>query len=67
MEKRTLCSIQNFTDGECACAGKALLLKVAELVPKHHGRSKKQEAAASASGTGNATTGKSGKGGKKKR
>lgn len=46
---------------------KALLLKVAELVPKHHGRSKKQEAAASASGAGNATTGKSGKGGKKKR
>ncbi|KAJ7540496.1 hypothetical protein O6H91_10G018300 [Diphasiastrum complanatum] len=45
---------------------KVLLLKVAELVPKHHGRTKKQEPSASGSGS-NAATGKSGKGGRKKK
>ncbi|URE43871.1 Signal recognition particle 19 kDa, partial [Musa troglodytarum] len=44
---------------------KQLMLRVAELIPKHHGRTKKQEPA----NTSTATTGpsKSGKGGKKKR
>lgn len=44
--------------------GKQLMLRVAEMVPKHHGRTKKQEAAAtSTAGPSN----KSGKGGKKRR
>ncbi|GFZ11559.1 Signal recognition particle protein [Actinidia chinensis var. chinensis] len=43
---------------------KQLMLSVAELVPRHPGRTKKQEPAASTSGAGPA---KSGKGGKKKR
>uniref|UniRef100_A0A5B6YHR6 Signal recognition particle 19 kDa protein n=1 Tax=Davidia involucrata TaxID=16924 RepID=A0A5B6YHR6_DAVIN len=43
---------------------KQLMLCVAELVPRHPGRTKKQEPAASTSGTGPS---KSGKGGKKKR
>ncbi|KAG8094472.1 hypothetical protein GUJ93_ZPchr0012g20509 [Zizania palustris] len=42
---------------------KQLMVQIAELVPKHHGRTKKQEPAAS-SATG---TSKSGKGGKKKK
>ncbi|CAL9057492.1 unnamed protein product [Musa banksii] len=44
---------------------KQLMLRVAELIPKHHGRTKKQEPA----NTSTATVGpsKSGKGGKKKR
>lgn len=44
---------------------KQLMLKVAELIPKHHGRTKKQEPA----NTSTATVGPSkfGKGGKKKR
>lgn len=51
-----------------AFTGKALFLKVAELVPKHHGRSKKQDASGSASGSSSsAPAGKSGKGGKKKK
>ena len=44
-------------------AGKQLMLHVAELVPRHPGRTKKQEPAS----TSNAATSKSGKGGKKKR
>lgn len=46
--------------------GKALWTKVAELVPKHQGRTKKQEPSASASGS-STPAGKSGKSGKKKR
>ncbi|KAG1335006.1 signal recognition particle 19 kDa protein [Cocos nucifera] len=42
---------------------KQLMLQIAELVPKHHGRTKKQEA----TGTSNAGPSKSGKGGKKKK
>ncbi|KAL9374943.1 hypothetical protein Peur_031822 [Populus x canadensis] len=42
---------------------KQLMLHVAELVPRHPGRTKKQEPAS----TSNAATSKSGKGGKKKR
>ncbi|XP_050216064.1 signal recognition particle 19 kDa protein [Mercurialis annua] len=42
---------------------KQLMLHVAELVPRHPGRTKKQEPAS----TSNAGTSKSGKGGKKKR
>ncbi|XP_010915984.1 signal recognition particle 19 kDa protein [Elaeis guineensis] len=42
---------------------KQLMLQIAELVPKHHGRTKKQEATA----TSNAGPSKSGKGGKKKK
>ncbi|XP_010266585.1 PREDICTED: signal recognition particle 19 kDa protein [Nelumbo nucifera] len=41
---------------------KQLMLHVAELVPKHHGRTKKQEPATSTAGPS-----KSGKGGKKKK
>ncbi|CAA0825452.1 Signal recognition particle 19 kDa protein [Striga hermonthica] len=41
---------------------KQLMLHVAELVPRHRGRTKKQEAASSAAGAS-----KSGKGGKKRR
>lgn len=47
-------------------AGKALMLKVAELVPKHQGRAKKQQESASTSGA-TAGAGKSGKSGKKKK
>ncbi|XAR73751.1 hypothetical protein NMG60_11007823 [Bertholletia excelsa] len=43
---------------------KQLMLRIAELVPRHPGRTKKQEPAASTSGAGPS---KSGKGGKKKR
>lgn len=46
---------------------KALFMKVAELVPKHHGRSKKQDQSGSASGSSGAAAAKSGKGGKKKK
>ncbi|XP_030481062.1 signal recognition particle 19 kDa protein [Cannabis sativa] len=42
---------------------KQLMLRIAELVPRHPGRTKKPEPAS----TSNATTSKSGKGGKKKR
>ncbi|BBN05542.1 signal recognition particle subunit SRP19 [Marchantia polymorpha subsp. ruderalis] len=45
---------------------KALMLKVAELVPKHQGRAKKQQESASTSGA-TAGAGKSGKSGKKKK
>uniref|UniRef100_A0A5B6YIX8 Signal recognition particle 19 kDa protein n=1 Tax=Davidia involucrata TaxID=16924 RepID=A0A5B6YIX8_DAVIN len=45
---------------------KQLMIHVAELVPRHPGRTKKQEPAASTSGSGTAPS-KSGKGGKKKR
>lgn len=41
------------------------MLKVAELVPRHPGRVKKQEAPAAASTSG--ASSKSGKGGRKKR
>ena len=52
-----------FSGGYCF-AGKQLMLRVAEMVPRHHGRTKKQEAAStSTAGPSN----KSGKGGKKKR
>ncbi|KAA8515985.1 hypothetical protein F0562_019164 [Nyssa sinensis] len=45
---------------------KELMLRVAELVPRHPGRTKKQEPAAAASTSGTGPS-KSGKGGKKKR
>lgn len=56
--------IQIFTIGfHCDCIlGKQLLLRVAELVPRHPGRTKKQEPASTSSGPA-----KSGKHGKKKR
>lgn len=44
-------------------AGKQVMLQVAELVPRHPGRTKKQEPAS----TSNAGPSKSGKGGRKKR
>ncbi|KAJ4770252.1 Signal recognition particle 19 kDa protein [Rhynchospora pubera] len=44
---------------------KALMVQIAELVPKHHGRTKKQEAASSSTST--AGPSKSGKHGKKKK
>ncbi|QHO29263.1 Signal recognition particle 19 kDa protein [Arachis hypogaea] len=44
---------------------KQLMLRVADMVPKHHGRTKKQEAAVSTSNAG--ASNKSGKGGKKRR
>lgn len=44
-------------------AGKSLMLRVAEMVPRHPGRTKKQEPASTSAGPSN----KSGKGGKKKR
>ncbi|XP_010521703.1 PREDICTED: signal recognition particle 19 kDa protein [Tarenaya hassleriana] len=44
---------------------KQLMQQIAELVPRHHGRVKKQEAQSSSSNAG--TSSKSGKGGKKKR
>lgn len=44
-------------------AGRQLMLHVAELVPRHPGRTKKQESAS----TSSAAPSKSGKGGKKKR
>ena len=44
---------------------KQLMIRVAEMVPKHHGRTKKQEVAASTSNAG--ASNKSGKGGKKRR
>ncbi|XP_078150096.1 signal recognition particle 19 kDa protein-like [Carex rostrata] len=48
---------------------KALMLQIAQLVPKHHGRTKKQETAGSSSAAGAAGAGpsKSGKHGKKKK
>lgn len=45
---------------------KALMLKVAELIPKHQGRTNKKADASAASGAA-ATAGKSGKSGKKKK
>eukprot|EP01018_Ginkgo_biloba_P011742 Gb_01154 [translate_table: standard] len=45
---------------------KELMLRVAELVPRHHGRTKKQEQAPTGPSS-NAGSGKSGKGGKKKK
>ncbi|CAL5434807.1 unnamed protein product [Camellia sinensis] len=45
--------------------GKQLMLRIAELVPRHPGRTKKQEPAAAS--TSGAVPSKSGKGGKKKR
>ncbi|KAL2344428.1 hypothetical protein Fmac_005713 [Flemingia macrophylla] len=44
---------------------KQLMLRVAEMVPRHHGRTKKQETASTSSTSGPST--KSGKGGKKRR
>lgn len=46
---------------------KALMLKVAELVPKHVGRTRKPEQTASGTSSSNASSGKSGKGGRKKK
>ena len=43
---------------------KQLMIQIAELVPKHHGRTKKQEAAPSSSAGGSS---KNTKGGKKKK
>ncbi|KAK7268875.1 hypothetical protein RIF29_21584 [Crotalaria pallida] len=45
---------------------KQLLLRIAELVPKHPGRNKKQDAASASTSTAGPST-KSGKGGKKRR
>uniref|UniRef100_A0A0D6QZ04 Signal recognition particle 19 kDa protein n=1 Tax=Araucaria cunninghamii TaxID=56994 RepID=A0A0D6QZ04_ARACU len=45
---------------------KELMLQVAQLVPRHHGRTKKQEQAP-AGATTNAGSGKSGKGGKRRK
>jgi len=47
-------------------AGKQLMLCVAEMVPKHHGRTKKQETASTTTATAGPSN-KSGKGGKKRR
>jgi hypothetical protein len=47
-------------------AGKQLMLRVAEMVPKHHGRTKKQETASTSTTTAGPSN-KSGKGGKKRR
>ena len=47
-------------------AGKQLMLRVAEMVPKHHGRTKKQETASTTTATAGPSN-KSGKGGKKRR
>ncbi|KAE9601535.1 hypothetical protein Lal_00040610 [Lupinus albus] len=44
---------------------KQLMLRIAEMVPRHPGRTKKQETASSSSTAGTST--KSGKGGKKRR
>lgn len=49
----------------CFVAGKQLMLQVAELVPRHPGRTKKQEAPSTSSAA--AGSSKSGKGGRKKR
>eukprot|EP00249_Psilotum_nudum_P006517 c19839_g1_i1 orf=493-918(-) len=47
---------------------KILMLKVAELVPKHTGRTRKQDqAAAAGASSSSANTGRSGKSGKKKK
>ncbi|PNX91123.1 hypothetical protein L195_g047252, partial [Trifolium pratense] len=46
--------------------GKQLMLRVAEMVPKHHGRTKKQETASTSTTTAGPSN-KSGKGGKKRR
>ena len=43
---------------------KQLMLRVAEMVPRHHGRTKKQETASTST---TAPSNKSGKGGKKRR
>ncbi|KAI9078334.1 hypothetical protein K1719_039710 [Acacia pycnantha] len=40
---------------------KSLMLHVAEMVPRHHGRAKKQEPASTSAGTSNNKPGKSGK------
>ncbi|GAU16724.1 hypothetical protein TSUD_199660 [Trifolium subterraneum] len=45
---------------------KQLMLRVAEMVPKHHGRTKKQETASTSTTTAGSSS-KSGKGGKKRR
>nr|AFK39251.1 unknown [Medicago truncatula] len=45
---------------------KQLMLRVAEMVPKHHGRTKKQETASTTIATAGPSN-KSGKGGKKRR
>lgn len=46
---------------------KALMHKVAELVPKHMGRNKKADQGSLGASSSNASTGKSGKSGKKKK
>ncbi|XP_054798520.1 signal recognition particle 19 kDa protein-like [Prosopis cineraria] len=43
---------------------KSLMLRIAEMVPRHHGRAKKQEPTSTSAGT---SSNKGGKGGKKKR
>lgn len=46
---------------------KILMLKVAELVPKHVSRTKKGDQSSSGASSSNTSSGKSGKGGKKKK
>lgn len=59
------CFIINvLTDLGWHAAEKQLMLRVAELIPKHHGRTKKQEPANTSTAAGSS---KSGKGGKKKK
>ncbi|XP_028776162.1 signal recognition particle 19 kDa protein-like [Neltuma alba] len=40
---------------------KSLMLRIAEMVPRHHGRAKKQEPVSTSAGTSNNKPGKSGK------
>lgn len=51
----------------CYFAGHALLLKIAELVPRHPGRTGKAKAIGGASGSGASSSGGGKKGGKKKK
>ena len=53
-----------FTDMPSHVTEKQLMIQIAELVPKHHGRTKKQESALSSSAGGSS---KNTKGGKKKK
>ncbi|KAK9182110.1 hypothetical protein WN944_025252 [Citrus x changshan-huyou] len=59
-----LCFARSVHPDSVSLTGKQLMLHVAELVPRHPNRTKKQEPASTSS---NAGPSKSGKGGKKKR
>jgi signal recognition particle subunit SRP19 len=52
-----------FTDTASYITEKQLMIQIAELVPKHHGRTKKQEPPSNASNVGPSKA----KGGKKKK